>query len=370
MRNKLGANRAISKIVVSIIVIAVIAIAGFVLYLNVYTRSGQTVFIPENLQTNASTINNNGLEYILSLNATELLQNQSILISMELNNTLPRTNTVTNESLWAYSWFTSSISCGNIYNAAVFKGYYTLSNISTSYPLQTDEPGASSSCSAAYVAFAHGQAQYTFKPLSVIFNWSASLPAGNNSTFNYSYSNDNSSQSLAPYRGYWNETYAQWAASCNNVTGACNTPHFIPFPPGIYTVAGGDEWGSIVLLHFVVLTSSQAPVKAVSVTGPIPPINPGGPVIRVTLENVAKTPVVSLNATLMLSTVESSVSYSFTFGVNSSDTLLPSHSVNSTRILIGAGFASSSTYPLVISGKLLNGELFNYTQMVMILPPS
>jgi hypothetical protein len=28
---------------------------------------------------------------------------------------------------------------------------------------------------------------------------------------------------------------------------------FKSFDPGVYTVVGGDEWGGIVLLHFVVL---------------------------------------------------------------------------------------------------------------------
>ncbi|MHB8565738.1 MAG: hypothetical protein ACYC7D_05420 [Nitrososphaerales archaeon] len=48
--------------------------------------------------------------------------------------------------------------------------------------------------------------------------------------------------------------------------------------PGIYTVVGGDEWGQIVILHFSILQSLTDPIQVVSVVGPIPPYNPGGPV--------------------------------------------------------------------------------------------
>ena len=44
---------------------------------------------------------------------------------------------------------------------------------------------------------------------------------------------------------------------CSEVESAgnctCMTFDSIPFETGIYTVAGGDEWGDLVLLHFSVL---------------------------------------------------------------------------------------------------------------------
>lgn len=113
-------------------------------------------------------------------------------------------------------------------------------------------------------------------------------------------------------------------------------------------------------------TLAQSPVQVVSVFGPIPPYNPGGPVVSVTLKNVGQAPIVSLNATLKLPSAEPSVTYVFTFEVSSSDPLLPGQSVEITRTLIGAGFGNSP-YPLVISGLLSNGIAFNYTQQVRIL---
>ena len=113
----------------------------------------------------------------------------------------------------------------------------------------------------------------------------------------------------------------------------------------------------------------QNPVLVITVIGPVPPYNQGGPVVRVTLENVAQTSVISLNATVKLPSAEPSVTYTFTFGVNSSNPLLPGQSAESTRTLIGASFGDSP-YPLVISGLLSSGLVFNYTQLVMIVPPN
>ena len=112
-------------------------------------------------------------------------------------------------------------------------------------------------------------------------------------------------------------------------------------------------------------------VQVVSVIGPIPPFNPGGPVISVTLENVAGISITSLNATLVLPSAEPLASYLFTFsGVDSAHPLLQGDSVKSTLTAIGAGFDSNEAYPLVITGTLASGLAFNFTQQVMIVAPS
>ncbi len=141
----------------------------------------------------------------------------------------------------------------------------------------------------------------------------------------------------------------------------------VPFETGVYTLAAGDMWGDIVIFHFSVV--SREPAKVVSVVGPIPPYNPGVPVVRVTLKNIGDSPIVSLNATLKLPSAEPSITYSFSFGVNSTNRLLPGESEESTKTLIGAGFSNFS-YPLVIRGVLANNVAFNYTKLVVIEPPS
>ena len=137
--------------------------------------------------------------------------------------------------------------------------------------------------------------------------------------------------------------------------------------PGVFTVAGGDEWGQLVFLHFAVV--SVLPLRVVSVTGPIPPYNPGGPVVSIAVKNIANLPITFLNATLEVSSAEPSVIYSFNFGINSSNPLLQNQTIQSTRTLIGAGFDNSVSYPLVISGNLTNGVSFNFTEQVMIVQP-
>jgi len=49
--------------------------------------------------------------------------------------------------------------------------------------------------------------------------------------------------------------------------------------------------------------TGQQPIQVVSVSGPLPPINPGGPNVEVTLKNVSGDPVVSLTASLEISRV-------------------------------------------------------------------
>ena len=111
----------------------------------------------------------------------------------------------------------------------------------------------------------------------------------------------------------------------------------------------------------------DSPVEVASVTGPIPPYNPGGPVISIVLKNIGDTPIVSLNATLVLPGPTGS--YPFTFDISTANPLLPGHSVSSTHTLIGAGFSSELDYTLMINGTLSDGARLSYTQQVAITAP-
>ncbi|MDH2899567.1 MAG: hypothetical protein PXY39_01210 [archaeon] len=51
---------------------------------------------------------------------------------------------------------------------------------------------------------------------------------------------------------------------------------------GLHTIAGTDEWGNIVILHFAVTD-----VGIVSVIGPLEPSNAGGLAVSITLVNLA-----------------------------------------------------------------------------------
>jgi hypothetical protein len=103
------------------------------------------------------------------------------------------------------------------------------------------------------------------------------------------------------------------------------------------------------------------PLEIVSVEGPLGPINPGGPVVGITIKNVSEENIVSLNATLELS-----MEFSFEFEVSDENPLLPGDTIYAKRILINGGFSDDTSYPLEISGEFQDGPAFSYTEQVMI----
>jgi hypothetical protein len=112
-------------------------------------------------------------------------------------------------------------------------------------------------------------------------------------------------------------------------------------------------------------STNQQPIDVVSVSGPLPPINPGGPIVEITLKNISSEPVISLTATIELGR-----SFNFNFDVNSSNPLLPSKNISSRLTLIGGGFSDNISYPLMISGISEDGVAFAYTRQVQIVAPA
>ncbi len=114
-------------------------------------------------------------------------------------------------------------------------------------------------------------------------------------------------------------------------------------------------------------TIVQQPVDIVSVLGPLQPINPGGPIVEITLKNASSSPIVSLNATLDLQSAPPGRPFTFDFNITSSDPLLPHVSTASKLSLIGGGFGDSISYPLTISGATQGGMPFTFTTRVQIV---
>ena len=73
------------------------------------------------------------------------------------------------------------------------------------------------------------------------------------------------------------------------------------------------------------------PIEIKSVVGPLQPINPGGPIVEITLKNVSIEPVVSLNAILELGHGP----FNFNFDVTPSNPLMPNKSISAKKTLIG-----------------------------------
>jgi hypothetical protein len=110
---------------------------------------------------------------------------------------------------------------------------------------------------------------------------------------------------------------------------------------------------------------NQQPIEIVSVLGPLQPINPpGGPIVEITLKNVAVEAVISLTGTL-----EAGRSFDFIFNVTPSNPLLPDQTISQKFTLIGGGFGENLPYPLTINGTLQNGATFAYTKQVQIVKP-
>lgn len=121
------------------------------------------------------------------------------------------------------------------------------------------------------------------------------------------------------------------------------------------TSEGGQPFGS--------------PVEVVSVVGPIPPYNPGGPVVRVTLQNIGQLPITSVNASLPSYPGGPTVPYSFVFEVNSSSPLEPGRTARATLTMLDFGFSTGQEFPLTVSGTLSNGTEFSFTVQVQIVAP-
>jgi hypothetical protein len=121
--------------------------------------------------------------------------------------------------------------------------------------------------------------------------------------------------------------------------------------------------------HPVSASRSWQPIEIVSVLGPVGPFNPGGPIVEITLKNVSVEPVISLTATLEVSSA-SGFPFDFTFDdVSPWNPLQPNSSISDRLCLIGGGFSSDVSYPLTINATLRNGANFVYTNLVQIAGP-
>ena len=105
------------------------------------------------------------------------------------------------------------------------------------------------------------------------------------------------------------------------------------------------------------------PMEVVSLTGPLPPVNPGGPNVEMVLKNITTEPVITLNVTLELN-----VPFKFVFDVALPTPALPGKNMSAVQTLLNGGFNASTFYPLHISGTFQNGSTFDYVKQVQIAP--
>lgn len=178
------------------------------------------------------TINStSGLELELSINASQFSPGQGISINVTEYNTLPGVNSQTASDNWAITGLSLG-PCGSHIPAGitVFRGYFSLNNISqassSNDSLQFYAPGFYS-CPAMFVI-----QSYSFQPNS------------DNASFAYEctpapcYSEVFPQSATVDFNGSW--------------SSPSETPVLSNLTQGVYTVAAGDEWRQLVLLHFIV----------------------------------------------------------------------------------------------------------------------
>ncbi len=374
-----------------------------------------------------STTSSDGLQVQAWLNTTTLPVGRVLAATVFLFNTLATNVTVTpdfsaNTGLVALSGDTYCRGAGlvSMLNFGLYQGRYTAANISqASAPLKLDPP-AGMDCPNPYGVSSYVH-QVQFAPRSynatLTDNASYAKSAGIPQTLEMHMSPatggcnvgpdrvgpavviENNSTTTIPSQtelawgcdvygtgntglnGYWtlpangSDVSMNWQSNATLLNSfAVLGTYFHQFSPGAYTLVGEDLWNQTVFAHFEVVPPE--PVEVLSVTGPIPPFNPGGPVIEVAVKNTGDVPIVSLNAslrfvppTLLQPNAMLPSSYSFELGVNASNPLLPGLSALETRTLIGGGFDDGEPYPLAITGTLANGTEFYYVLDVQVMPP-
>jgi YVTN family beta-propeller protein len=176
-----------------------------------------------------------GLELSLSINSTTIETGQPINISLNLQNTFPRTNNVSAEWNWAFpslrNFSYSILPCPRWDTFRIFNGYYSQSNVSSATPLYL-WPTSEGYPPCPFWNFSN----YLFQPSSNMMNVSNTFPSNYHVSFSTA-----ESHSLS---GYY-------------LPGSNKFPPATPFPVGVYTIAAGDEWGQLMMLHFNVTQGSR-----------------------------------------------------------------------------------------------------------------
>jgi hypothetical protein len=176
----------------------------------------------------AQTESANGLRLSLSLDATTYKVGQEITITIDEQNTRSTANNIAATQNWPLAKLAVG-PCGTLnypFGMAVYKGYFSSDDVVAAAPVTLYDPGATYHCPLILA----GITAYNFKASSdtadIIGACTPNLCIP-----------DMAMQTGIPVKGYW-------------TTGS--HVNFNNFDPGIYTVAGGDEWGNLVVLHFTI----------------------------------------------------------------------------------------------------------------------
>ena len=227
------------------IIILVALSAGLAVYLlqnqpssgTVTIRSTMITLTGTSVDSSTSTNNSIGLRLAMYANATQIVSGQTLSVNISEYNALAVRNNVSGSTNWPPQT-ASIVICNGAYplRMGVVKGYYTSTNISSVQPTQV---GHVINPNAVYLCPIFLRPPfYNFQPQSDNASWcevsagpACYSPVSHLSSFNSSWVGQNTSLGT-PAR---QESLA----------------------PGSYTIVGGDEWGQMVLLHFLVFSPNN-----------------------------------------------------------------------------------------------------------------
>lgn len=202
----------------AVTVVVVLLAAASVLYLGTMARSGGG-----QPSGGASTTAPGSLQLRLAINATSLPAGGRLLISVSEFNTETSADNASAATLWKVSGLSVG-ECGNApypFGVALYQGRYTPENVSQAEPIRV----------------------YPVVPCPLFIR----LITG------YLFEPTSDSATILPGTG----APVPMAANVT-VSGEYSGSSLLPLAPGTYTVAAGDEWGALLLLHVSVGGQAQA----------------------------------------------------------------------------------------------------------------
>jgi hypothetical protein len=170
----------------------------------------------------------NGLSLTVSISSTDYQPGSTIVITIDESNTLAQANNVPAGDLWPLKGLTLG-GCGTLnlpFGLAILQGNYDITNFSSVTPLQAlYDMNAMYSCPMLLHV-----TSYDFEPSS-----------------DFAFINSGQDFTSRTQIIYACDVAGSW-------TGGVGHSIFGNFTPGIYTVVGGDEWGTVVIEHFTIIS--------------------------------------------------------------------------------------------------------------------
>jgi hypothetical protein len=222
-RARRGSGTSRWAAVVAVIIVVVVA-SVFVVERGVSTSTETSTSSPNSTSTGTPP-SLNGLKLALTLNSSTISSGQGIAATVEDLNTMTTPLNISAAADWPIGGLSTG-PCGSLnypIGIAVLKGNYELANVSSVNALQIYQPGP----------------------------YACPMILSDIEGFYFQPSSDNATV-LGSCQPEASGCFSETVNSTVTFSGYYSGTTFTPFPAGTYTVVAGDEWGDIVVLHFLV----------------------------------------------------------------------------------------------------------------------